>query len=264
MIELLPAKATYAPGEPIAVEVRGARAGPLTVSLWHLDEQVAEASLPEAETVARFPAQAEGGYGVEADVARTALDVLAEPLSRPRYGFVSNYAPGRDTARVAENVRRLHLNAIQFYDWMYRHARLLPLQDEFADPLGRTLSLDTVRRLVAACRSAGSLPIGYAAVYADRVAHQFRIGQTQSKVTVNEPAALPSGAYKPNPKLYIGLGTLLSLFLAIGVVLVRERLDKTIRIAPEEDTVLGHPVVGRWRPGPARCQIPAAGSGTPA
>jgi len=85
----------------------------------------------------------------------------------------------------------------------------------------------------------------YAKVYADRVVPQFRTGQTQSQVTVNEPAALPSGAYKPNPKLYIGLGTLLSLFLAIGAVLIRERLDKTIKIAPEEDTVLGHPVVGR-------------------
>src|SRR4051794_31738742 len=76
------------------------------------------------ETVARFRPQPEGGYGVEAEGARTALDVLADPFARARYGFVSNYGAGRDVDRVADNARRLHLNCVQFYDWMFRHAEL--------------------------------------------------------------------------------------------------------------------------------------------
>jgi dextranase len=103
---------------------------------------------------------------VEGDGARTALDVLADPLARARYGFVSDYSAGRDIDGVVDNVRRLHLNAIQFYDWMYRHARLLPPQDEFVDSLDRPLSLATVRRLVDDLHGAGSLALGYAAVYA--------------------------------------------------------------------------------------------------
>jgi dextranase len=162
-MELLPTKASFAPGEPVTVEVRDA-GGPLTVSLWHLDRKVDEVEARDG--VASFPAQAEGGYGVEADGAATALDVLADPLSRPRYGFVSHYEAGRDTAGVADNVRRLHLNAVQFYDWMYRHAHLLPPADEFDDAMGRPISLDTVRRLAAAVGEAGSLPLAYAAVYA--------------------------------------------------------------------------------------------------
>jgi dextranase len=67
---------------------------------------------------------------------------------------------------VADNVRRLHLNAVQFYDWMYRHADLLPPHDDFSDTLGRQVSLESVRSLVAAITAAGSLPLGYAAVYA--------------------------------------------------------------------------------------------------
>jgi dextranase len=63
-------------------------------------------------------------------------------------------------------VRRLHLSAVQFYDWMYRHANLVPPTDVFEDALGQTVSLDTSRRLAAAVRQAGSLPIAYAAVYA--------------------------------------------------------------------------------------------------
>ncbi|MFL5953208.1 MAG: glycoside hydrolase family 66 protein [Gaiellaceae bacterium] len=161
MTELLPAKATFAPGEAIEVEVRG---GSPAVSLWHLERKVAEAT--SANGVARFDAQPEGGYGIEGGGATTAVDVLADPLRRPRYGFVARYDHGRDVEGVVENVRRLHLNAVQFYDWMYRHADLLPPEDEFTDALGQTVSLDTVRRLAGGIAAAGSLTMGYAAVYA--------------------------------------------------------------------------------------------------
>jgi dextranase len=161
MTELLPTKTTFAPGEPIVVDVRD---GDGPVSLWRLDECVAEAEPDEG--VVRFPPQPEGGYGVEGAGATTAVDVLADPLQRPRYGFVARYDKGRDVSGVVENVRRLHLNAVQFYDWMYRHARLIPPQDDFEDALGQAVSLGTVRRLATAIAEAGALPMGYAAVYA--------------------------------------------------------------------------------------------------
>jgi dextranase len=160
-MELLPAKATFAPGEPIVVEARGS-AG--SARLVHLDRVVAEA--PVTDGCVSFPPQPEGGYGVDADGASTALDVLADPLRRPRYGFVSHYESDRTADGVVENIRRFHLNAVQFYDWMYRHAKLMPPSDEFEDALGQRVSLGTVRRLVAAVRDAGSLPMAYAAVYA--------------------------------------------------------------------------------------------------
>ena len=160
-MELVPRKATFAPGEPITIEVRGEAP---VVSLWQLDRHVADAQIENG--IARFDAQPEGGYGVEGGGAATAVDVLADPLRRPRYGFVARYGADRDVGGVVENVRRLHLNAVQFYDWMYRHANLLPPKDEFEDTLGQTVSLDTVRRLIAAVSDAGSLAMGYAAVYA--------------------------------------------------------------------------------------------------
>jgi dextranase len=134
------------------------------VALTRLGEPVATAVVVDG--LASFGSLPEGGYGIEADGSHSALDVLADPLRRPRYGFVSHYEPGREAAGVAENVRRLHLNAVQFYDWMYRHADLIPPEDTFADALGQEVSLDSVRRLAAAIRDAGSLPMAYAAVYA--------------------------------------------------------------------------------------------------
>jgi dextranase len=162
VIELLPTKATFAPGDPIEVEVRGAE-GPVELTLRHLDTVVATAS---GAGIVSLPAQPEGGYGVDAEGASTAVEVLADPLERVRYGFVASYAEGRDVEGVVENVRRLHLSAVQFYDWMYRHAKLVPPTDVFEDALGQTVSLDSARRLAAAFREAGSLPIAYAAVYA--------------------------------------------------------------------------------------------------
>jgi dextranase len=163
MIELLPAKATFAPGETIEVEARGAANG-APVRLFHLDRLVAEAAVGEGR--ATFSAQPEGGYGVQCGEVSGALDVLASPLRRLRYGFVSHYEAGRSADGVAENVRRFHLNAVQFYDWMYRHADLVPSQDQYEDALGQRLSLATVRSLIAAVAVAGSLPLAYAAVYA--------------------------------------------------------------------------------------------------
>jgi dextranase len=164
VIELLPTKATFAPGEPVEIELRGAH-DRVRVSLWRLDELVAETAVEPGES-ARFAAQPPGGYGVEAGEARSALDVLADPLSRARYGFVADYEAEREIADTSDNIRRLHLNAIQFYDWMYHHASLLPPSDDFEDSLGRRLSLASVRNLVDAVKGAGSLPLGYAAVYA--------------------------------------------------------------------------------------------------
>jgi dextranase len=162
VIELLPTKATFAPGEPIEIEVRGGD-GPVELTLRHLDRVAATAA---GDSSVSFPAQPEGGYGVDAGSASTAVEVLANPLERVRYGFVASYAPGRDVDGIVENARRLHLSAVQFYDWMYRHAKLVTPTDVFEDALGQTVSHDSSRRLAAALREAGSLPLAYAAVYA--------------------------------------------------------------------------------------------------
>jgi dextranase len=178
VIELLPTKASFGLADVVEVEGRGV-ARPTAVSLWRLERKVDEVVVDAGSPIARFGVLPAGGYGVEADDgARTALDVQRSRLDRLRYGFVSDFAPGRDVERVADNVRRLHLNAVQFYDWMYRHAELLPPTAEFQDALGRTVSLDTVHRLVAIVRGAGAAALGYAAVYA--------VGREQREAWVDE------------------------------------------------------------------------------
>lgn len=165
MTELLPTRASFGLDDAVEIEVRGlAEATP--VSLWHLDRKLDEAVATPDDPIVGFGRLDAGGYGVEGAGAQTALDVLADPLDRLRYGFVVDFRAGRDITGVADNVRRLHLNAVLFYDWMYRHAQLLPTDEVFEDALGRAVSLATVRDLTAALSEVGSLPMGYAAVYA--------------------------------------------------------------------------------------------------
>lgn len=191
-----PARAAFAPGEPVHLvlgtppggtppggttpdgtppAVAGPPAasgssspppGPLAVTVTHLGTTVHTGGSPE---LGAFP---EGGYAVTVargdEVAYTAFDVLDSPLRRPRYGFLTDFAPDRGPAATEAAVvglLRNHLTLVQFYDWMYRHATLLSPVDEFTDPLGRRLSHATARDLAARVRAAGALPLGYAAVY---------------------------------------------------------------------------------------------------
>ena len=94
-------------------------------------------------------------------------------------------------------------------------------------------------------RQAQQLANTYSSVFVSRVRDQFRRGETQTKISVNEMASSPTQPAKPNPPLYIGLGGLLAAVLATGVALLRDRLDTSIRISEEDDSVLGEPIVAR-------------------
>ncbi|MFG2059450.1 glycoside hydrolase family 66 protein [Micromonospora sp. NPDC048930] len=166
---MLPTRASYRPGEEIHIELDPAgRAGQLTVS--HLGTPLSTIEIPAGAEVVTLPELPEGGYAVGLHRAGeptewTAVEVLAEPLSRLRYGFVAAFPPGRDVTPVTALFRRLHLTGAQFYDWAYRHASLVG-PDTYTDPLGQPVSMDTVRAMSAGLRQVGTAPIGYAAVYA--------------------------------------------------------------------------------------------------
>jgi dextranase len=168
-IELLPTKAQYQPGEDVVVERRGTPSGPARLEVTRLGDVVVALDVDGTGAEIVVGRLAEGGYAVRLFAAgwsaRTAVAVVAEPLSRMRYGFVASYRPDRAVEAVADNVRRLHLTAVQFYDWGYRHADLVGGGEDYDDALGQPVALDTVRRLVAAVQGAGASALGYAAVY---------------------------------------------------------------------------------------------------
>lgn len=167
-VEILPRLGTFPAGQEVRIELRGpATPGRLVVR--RLGDPVVRTEHdggPDRSLGLLEP----GGYGVELhagdQVWRTAVDVQPEPRERLRYGFVTDYSPGRDPSGVTDLVRRLHLTGVQFYDWAYRHADLLGGGERYVDPLDQPVSLETVRRLVEAVHAHGADALGYAAVYA--------------------------------------------------------------------------------------------------
>lgn len=172
MAELLPRQTTFAPDQPAEVEVRISE--PLTgvLIVEHLTRRVTErqVDLPAGHHLIDLGPLPHGGYAITLITDRletsTALDVLDHPFERPRYGFLSDFNTNRaDIDETVDDLRRLHLNVIQFYDWMYRHHELLGSDDDFEDALGRRLSHRTTRALIEAVHGVGSVAMAYAAVY---------------------------------------------------------------------------------------------------
>jgi len=167
-MELISEMAVVAPGDPVRVELRGVD-GPGDLTVLRQGDSVrtiagAGAGLHDLGTLGA------GGWGVRwtdgASVLQAAVDVRGPDDPRMRYGFTAAYAPGLDPAPLIDTARRLHLTDVQCYDWAYRHADLLGGGEDYADPLGGTISLATVRAVARELHRVGSAALGYAAVYA--------------------------------------------------------------------------------------------------
>jgi dextranase len=186
--ELYARQSFYQPGEPLTfrAEIESSRRQRVGARLEVVrPDGVAHVvtrslSVPKGRSRSEFEAKDIGsgrhGYLVELVLtdeqgnhtrATTATDVLRSWKDDPRYGFLSDFAP--DDKGIEDRVAttaRFHLNCLQFYDWMFRHYRLLPPQERFTDALGRSLSLKTVRRAIDAAHRHKTAAIAYAAVYA--------------------------------------------------------------------------------------------------
>lgn len=183
-------KSFYRPGEPVrlTVHLRSEAAGHadvrLGVALTHLAGTVDRSSQPvrlkegdqAIDVVLSPPAEAPRGYGLDVHLESEsgewlasgwgAFDVLERWTQTPRYGFLSNFPPGRSDAEEAfALLSRYHLNGLQFYDWMYRHEQLLASQEPYTDLLGRQLSRATVDDLIRAAHRRNIAAMPYTAVY---------------------------------------------------------------------------------------------------
>jgi dextranase len=188
-IDVYPAQGAFRPGETVrlVVDIEAELAAPATLhlSISYLASIVATSALPislapGAQTVTltwQPPTVAPRGYGADLELrdssdgvpaaASTAFDVLDRWTQAPRYGFLTDFAPGRDNIEATlQALAKLHINAVQFYDWMYRHDTLLPPSDEYAGPLNRPLSLATIHALIDAAHRRGMAAMPYTSIYA--------------------------------------------------------------------------------------------------
>lgn len=190
IIEAYPDRAFYRLGDRVRVLVRLANAWgePVQVrlagSIAFLADEVAglerDLILRPGEQIVGLDWQpltgSQKGYGVDLqmlddrgvvlDTAATAFDVLEGWTQAPRYGFLTDFSPGRaDIAETMEWLTRYHINGLQFYDWMYRHEDFLTDEEPYRDPLGRLLSRRTVEALIDAAHRRNIAAMPYTAIY---------------------------------------------------------------------------------------------------
>lgn len=188
IIEFYLSKGSFSPGETVTflieLETFLSEGITLRIIIRHFNEQpiVLKETLqfaPGQHTVQMqwTPPARPAGYSAHLELlpvndihtlnAATAFDVLSQWTDFPRYGFLSDFSADRaDPETVLKKLTRFHINGLQFYDWQYRHDQLLAPTEEYLDPLGRALSLASVRRLVEAAHRHGMAAMPYLAIYA--------------------------------------------------------------------------------------------------
>ncbi len=192
---LLPLQGSFKPGQDILFQLVLADSDqldfPLEINLkiWHIFNSVDDlveiinnaGNLSDLILSWSPPAGIKGGFGVLAELTdsggillgttTTAFDILDDWTEFPRYGFLSDFFPDRkDIEKTLKDLLRFHINGLQYYDWQFRHDQLISPKNTYLDPLGRELSLDTIKLFLQHSKRFGIKSMPYMAVYAASLA----------------------------------------------------------------------------------------------
>lgn len=161
-------KAQYLRGEDVVIECPG-NCEKLSVKLFILSEEIAADTKKEG-CIITISGLKEGNYGISVSgdgfFWEGAFDVVSEERTIVRYGFLSDFSAKDGGEDDVEWMKDMHINAVQYYDWMYRHDDLISAETEYKDPLGREMSLNVLSEKIEACKKYGMRPFAYGAVYA--------------------------------------------------------------------------------------------------
>jgi len=162
-MDLIFDKVSYLPNEDVTGVAP--ESGSLTIS--HLGTPLSTVPCKKKFNVGTF---SEGGYSVAwsngTQVISSSFEVLSEPWERLRYGFVAEFSDAVTTEKYQDWAKKLHLTAVQFYDWAWKHEFVTTEKTHYADPLGQEISTAKIKELISAYKEIGATPCGYVAVYA--------------------------------------------------------------------------------------------------
>lgn len=189
-------QARYNPGSSATVSAvlketsgAGSWSGDVTYALTHLGATVSTGSVPASVAASGIstvtfsvtpPGTDFTGYLVQisagSSTAATAVDVSSTWTHFPRFGTLTSYGSGTTAssadADVAELVREYHINALQFYDWMWRHENPVEHNGDGSLPStwtswnGDVISTDAVKTYIAAAHDHSAAAMPYSMSYA--------------------------------------------------------------------------------------------------
>lgn len=175
LIDLYSREGMVKPGQPVHLQLTVKRPWydfhqvTITITAGLKTEPVA--TLSSRGGIIEWTPPGAGGYGVTARLGKqqvsTAVDVGDAWTERPRYGFMTDFAPtDKGQSDRFDSMARFHLNALQFYDWMQSHSNYVPTTAEYRDPLARLLSVGVLREKIEQAHQHGMAAMAYTAVYA--------------------------------------------------------------------------------------------------
>ncbi len=174
-MEIYAEKGRFRPQEPITLIIfDDGAAERFRISVFRLETRIdtVEVRKTGRETRVTLPAQTDDfcGLGIlcESDTGETAacaVDIQSE-IRVFRYGFLSDFSREETEDTDVLAMAKHHVNAVQFYDWSYRHDTLVSGETDYTDMMGKPNSLAVIRRKIGACHARGMRATGYGAVYA--------------------------------------------------------------------------------------------------
>ena len=173
-------KAMYSPGSTVyfTAKINNYTSNlQLVISYYHLSNLVDSKTINLHSSNACWswkpPSQNYKGYAVILrlkkngnllDEASTAIDVSTDWSKFPRYGFLSDYGLVSNSYRnsVINNLNRLHINGIQFYDWLYKHHKPYPDNvSSWNDLAGRKIYKSTITSYISKAHAKNMQTMAY-------------------------------------------------------------------------------------------------------
>ncbi|MGN0315064.1 MAG: glycoside hydrolase family 66 protein [Fusicatenibacter sp.] len=181
-MRILPDKVQYQEGEQVCLEIKDVEVqaeDEIRLTLFRYTGEEIPCKIVEIRDHSIFLPESIpegiGGYLAKVELVRkgkpissacTAFDVADSWSDAPRYGFLSCFSGEEPrSGSYSEFFREMHLNVIQFYDWMYRHDCFYPEGDLYTDIMGRKGSMAAVRDRIQGVHDCGAKAIAYGAVY---------------------------------------------------------------------------------------------------
>ncbi len=218
-------KAMYKPGEVISFTIDKTLPATSKIRYRQLNTVIAESTVSGNSWTWTAPATDYTGYlvdvykvenGLEKVYGAIAVDVSSDWSQFPRYGFLSNFGQMSNSSMdsVMNNLTRLHINGLQFYDWDYEHQQ--PLAGTVDNPAAswkdiasRDTYKSTIDYYIASAHAHNMQAMSYNLCYgalnnaaADGVQDEWYMYSDQhhqNKVTLSLGAPFKSSIYLLNP-----------------------------------------------------------------
>ena len=180
------------------------------------------------------------GQSIEGDLATQTLDsTQGEQLARTFTTLAANPQVAEEAAAQLDD----DISATELLDRMS------------ISPVERTQLLE-ISAEADSPEEAAFVANAYASAFVARMSELHSQGRVPTTVALSANAVPPTDPARPNVPLYLGFGAILSLLLAFAAALAVDRMDRSVRIGKEEESLLGQPILTRVPRSPEAIALP--------